>query len=118
MNCLDKKEAYLGEVGFSCSLASDRGVSCPRQTHHNAREVVMDWIQVRDYLENDKISETALPVICSLVRNWAGLNGSHCISAGQPPPPHGRWCCGRTDISPPVAVVSVCRQVSRLPAVD
>jgi len=42
-------------------FVSDRGVSCLRQHHHNARKAVMDWNQVRDYLEDDEVSGLSGP---------------------------------------------------------
>jgi hypothetical protein len=40
-------------------FVSDRGVSCLRQFHHSAREVVIDWNPIRDCLEEDEISGLA-----------------------------------------------------------
>ena len=37
-------------------LASELGVSSLRQHYHSPRRVVMDWNQIRDYLEDDEIS--------------------------------------------------------------
>jgi hypothetical protein len=44
-------------------FVSDRGVSCLRQPHHSVPRVVVDWNQIRDYLEDDEIPgllETAI----------------------------------------------------------
>jgi hypothetical protein len=62
VNCLAKKKAYLGGR-LLFLFASDRGVSCPRQPHHSAPEVAMDWNQIRDYLEDDKVFLDSLALL-------------------------------------------------------
>jgi len=37
-------------------FVSDRGVSCLGQPYHDAWRVIMDWNQIREYLENDETS--------------------------------------------------------------
>jgi len=49
-----KKKAYLeGRLLFL--FASDRGVSCLRRPYHDTCEAVMDWNQIRDYLEEAEV---------------------------------------------------------------